>query len=265
MGRSLLAGFDRSDVGRAVLALLASSIGFGLAGWLLPGIAFDGWMPVLLTALIMAVAGLVIRPVLVAVATPLGWAGALVLALLGQAVLAYFALSVVPGVTVDSFFDAFWATWIVAAVATAASWLMTAGTNDAVFVSPRAGRATGQARPGPGSHRHPVRAARRRALPRAPVGRHGRHPAHPVAVDPRRQPRVHGVDPYAAGDDPRQPDGDPARHDRRHPGLPLGRPCHRAGLRREQAVGRGRHRGVALRRARAPRRRRGVGEQPVQR
>jgi uncharacterized membrane protein YvlD (DUF360 family) len=149
MGRSLLAGFDRSDVGRAVLALLASSIGFGLAGWLLPGIAFDGWMPVLLTALVMAVAGLVIRPVLVTVATPLGWAGALVLALLGQAVLAYFALSVVPGVQVDSFFAAFWATWIVAGVATLASWLMTAGTNDAVFVHLVRGARRGRPVPDP--------------------------------------------------------------------------------------------------------------------
>ncbi len=34
---------------------------------------------------------------------------------------------------VDSFLDAFWATWIVAVVVTLASWVMTAGTNDAVF------------------------------------------------------------------------------------------------------------------------------------
>ena len=134
MARSALDGFERSDVVRAVLALLASSIGFALAGWILPGLDFDGWEPVVLTALVMAVAGLVIRPVLVAIATPLGWAGALVLALLGQALLAYVALSVVPGVEFDTFLSAFAATWIVAAVATLASWLMTAGTNDAVFV-----------------------------------------------------------------------------------------------------------------------------------
>lgn len=149
MGRSRFDGFDRSDVWRAVLALLASSIGFGLAGWLLPGIAFDGWMPVLLTALVMALAGLVIRPVLVSLATPLGMAGALVLALLGQAALAYFALAVVPGVRVDSFFAAFWATWIVGGVATLASWLMTAGTNDAVFIHLIRGARRGKPVPDP--------------------------------------------------------------------------------------------------------------------
>ena len=171
----------------------------------------------------------------------------------------------VPGVTVDSFLAAFWATWIVAAVATLASWVMTAGTNDAVFA-------------------HLVRGARRGKpvadpevtgilfvqldgvpFPVLQWGVMGGTLPTLVAVDPQRQPRVHGVDPDAAGDDARQPDGDPARDDRRHPGLPLGRPRHGPGLRRQQAGRRGRHRGAALRRARAARRRRGVGEQPVQR
>ena len=130
---SRFAGFDRSDVWRAVLALVASSLGLALAGWVLPGITFDGAWPVVLVALVMAVLGLLFRPVLVAVATPLGMVGALVLALLGQALVAYVALSVVPGVRVDSFMAAFWATWVVAGVATLASWVLTAGTNDAVF------------------------------------------------------------------------------------------------------------------------------------
>lgn len=134
MDRSARAGFDRTDATRAVVALAVSSLGLALAGWVLPGIAFDGLLPVVLVALVMAVAGLVVRPVLVAVATPLGWLGALVLALVGQAALVYVALVVVPGVRVDSFAAAFAATWIVAGVATLATWLLTAGTNDAVFV-----------------------------------------------------------------------------------------------------------------------------------
>src|SRR6478609_1682912 len=133
MSRPVLAGFDRSDVGRAIVALLASTVGLALSGWILPGISFDGWWPIVLVALVMAVVGLVVRPVLVALATPFGMVGALVLALLGQALVAYIALSVVPGVTADSFLSAFWATWIIAAVATLASWVMTDGTNDAVF------------------------------------------------------------------------------------------------------------------------------------
>ena len=75
--------------------------------------------------------------------------GALFLALLGQAALAYFALSVVPGVQLDSFLAALWASWIVAGVATLASWLMTAGTNDAVFVHLVRGARRGQPVPDP--------------------------------------------------------------------------------------------------------------------
>ena len=75
--------------------------------------------------------------------------GALFLALLGQAALAYFALSVVPGVQLDSFLAALWASWIVAGVATLASWLMTAGTNDAVFARLVRGARRGEPVPDP--------------------------------------------------------------------------------------------------------------------
>jgi uncharacterized membrane protein YvlD (DUF360 family) len=149
MGRPWSVGFDRSDLWRGLVALLASSAGLGLAGWILRGISFDGVWPVVAVALVMAVVGLVIRPVLVTLATPLGMVGALVLALLGQALVAYIALSLVPGVAVDSFLDAFWATWIVAAVVTLASWVMTAGTNDAVFAHLVRGARRGRPVPDP--------------------------------------------------------------------------------------------------------------------
>ena len=135
MGRSLLAGFDRSDVGRAVVALLASSVGLGLAGWILPGIAFDGWMAGRSGGAGHGRGG---------VGDPAG-AGRRRHALrdgrrpgAGPArVRRSSRTSPSPWCrecTVDSFLAAFWATWIVAAVATLASWVMTAGTNDAVFV-----------------------------------------------------------------------------------------------------------------------------------
>ena len=143
------ARLNRSDGIRAVAALLLSSVGLALAGWILPGLTFDGVWPILLVALVMAVVGLVIRPVLVAIATPLGMVGALALALLGQAVVAYIALSVVPGVEHASFLDAFWATWIVAIVATLGSWVMTAGTNDAVFAPLVRGARRGKPVPDP--------------------------------------------------------------------------------------------------------------------
>lgn len=121
------------DALRALVSLIAAAVALGVAGWILPNLSFDSWTVVVAVACVLAVAGLVLRPVLVAIASALGWVGALVLALFGQAALVYLALGVVPGVKSDSFLSAFVATWIVAAVVTAAGWLMTAGTNDAVF------------------------------------------------------------------------------------------------------------------------------------
>ena len=225
---SRFAGFDRSDVWRAVLALLASSVGLALAGWVLPGIAFDG-----------AVAGRAggpghgrggagdpagagrrrhpardgrrarpgpARAGAGGLRRPVGGAGG--------------AGRLVPGRVLGD---------LDRRRRRDARLLGDDGRDQRRRLRPaRAWRATGEARAGPGRHRHPLRAARRGALPGAPVGRDGRHPADAVAVDPQRQPRVHGVDPHAAGDDAGQPDGDPARDHRRHPGLPLGRPRHRA-------------------------------------
>lgn len=134
MGRAGQPRLDRTDLARSGVSFVVSVLGLALAGLLLPGLGFDGLLPIALVAIVMALAGLVVRPLLAAIATPLGWLGALALALLGQAALAYLALSVVPGVRVDSFWTAFWATWIVAVFTTSATWIMTAGTNDAVFV-----------------------------------------------------------------------------------------------------------------------------------
>jgi uncharacterized membrane protein YvlD (DUF360 family) len=121
-----------SDLLRGLVTLLAAVLGLALADWLLAGITIDGPEPLLLVALALAVIGAVLRPVLVAVATLLGWPGAMLLALFGQAVLVYLALLVVPGVE-SSFWPAFWAGWIIAVVTTLVGWIMTAGTNDALL------------------------------------------------------------------------------------------------------------------------------------
>ena len=54
--------------------------------------------------------------------------------LVGQALLVYAAIWIVPGISA-TFWSAFWASWIVAVVATAAAWLGSAGTDDAFTAS----------------------------------------------------------------------------------------------------------------------------------
>jgi hypothetical protein len=80
----------------------------------------------------LGVLGWLLRPLLVAAATVLGWPGAVLLALVGQALVVLVALSIVPGVALASFWPAFWASWIVAAVSTLTGWVLSAGTDSAV-------------------------------------------------------------------------------------------------------------------------------------
>ncbi len=114
------------------MAFVAAVCGTALADWLLPGITVGGWGALLLVAVAVAIVGALLRPALVALATLLGWPGAVLLALFGQALVIYVAFRVVPDVAISSFWAAFWASWIVAAVATLVGWALTAGTDGAL-------------------------------------------------------------------------------------------------------------------------------------
>jgi uncharacterized membrane protein YvlD (DUF360 family) len=126
-------GFRASDLTRGAVALVAATLGLAAADLLLDGLTIPGWGDRLLVASVMAIVGAVLRPVLVRLAGLLGWPGAVLLALLGQAVVVAVALLLVPGVALASPWDAVWASWIVAAVTTLVGWLATAGTDDAVI------------------------------------------------------------------------------------------------------------------------------------
>ena len=65
------------------------------------------------TALLGVVAAL-LRPMLTSFALLLGWIGVLLAGFGAQAVLFYLALTVAPGIHVDGFWNAFWASWIFA-------------------------------------------------------------------------------------------------------------------------------------------------------
>lgn len=120
------------DCRRALASLLAAAVGLAVADRLLPGLTVDGWPWLLAGALALGVVGAVIRPVLVWSATHLGWPGALLLALFGNALVVVVAVAVLPGIDVTSFWPAFWTGWIVAATVTVVTWLTTAGTSHVV-------------------------------------------------------------------------------------------------------------------------------------
>ncbi len=122
------------DIARLVAVWLVSSAALALADALLPNLTAQApWVYFAATA-VAGLLGLVFRPVLVRVATRIGWVVVVLAGLVGQAVLMYAAIWVVPGISA-TFWSAFWASWIVAGIATAAAWLGSAGTEDAFTAS----------------------------------------------------------------------------------------------------------------------------------
>ncbi len=115
-----------------LVALVAAALGLALADRLLGDLTIDGIGPLLLVALALAVLGALLRPALVALATLLGWPGAVLLALFGQAIVVAVAVALVPGASA-TFWGAFWGSWIVAVVTTLVGWVATAGTSDALL------------------------------------------------------------------------------------------------------------------------------------
>ena len=117
------------DIARLVVVWLASSVALAVAGALLPDLtAVAPWAYLVATA-VAGLLGLAFRPVLVRLVARIGWLAVVLAGLVGQALLVYAAIWIAPGITA-TFWSAFWASWIVAGIGTAAAWLGSAGTDD---------------------------------------------------------------------------------------------------------------------------------------
>ena len=101
------------DIARLVAVWLVSSAALALADALLPNLTAQApWVYFAATA-VAGLLGLVFRPALVRVATRIGWVAVVLAGLVGQALLVYAAIWIVPGISA-TFWSAFWASWIVA-------------------------------------------------------------------------------------------------------------------------------------------------------
>ena len=120
-----------SDLARMALAWAISSLALIAADALLPGLDAESAWSLVAAAAVTGVFGIIVRPVLVRVATVIGWLAVAVVAIAGQAVAMHLALLVVPGVKASSFWTLIAATWIAATVGTFLTWMFTAGTDDA--------------------------------------------------------------------------------------------------------------------------------------
>jgi len=122
------------DLVRAFVALIGAALGLIIASWIVPDFNVGGVGQAFLAAFLIFVIGAVLRPVLVIIAALLGWVGAILIGLFGQALVIWLVLSAVPD-DQTTLWSSFLASWIVAAVATMFVWVATAGSDDAVTAS----------------------------------------------------------------------------------------------------------------------------------
>ena len=127
-------GLRLGDIARLVVVWLASSVALAVAGALLPDLTAAAPWAYLVATAVAGLLGLAFRPVLVRVVARIGWLAVVLAGLVGQALLVYAAIWIAPGITA-TFWSAFWASWIVAGIGTAAAWLGSAGTDDSFTAS----------------------------------------------------------------------------------------------------------------------------------
>ena len=122
------------DLGRLVATWVFATIALAVTGALLPGVSATSLWSYAAVAAVAGAVGLVLRPFLVEVSARVGWLAVVLLALVGQAMIMYVAILLVPGVEATGP-AALAATWISAFVATAVAWAATAGTEEGLVGS----------------------------------------------------------------------------------------------------------------------------------
>lgn len=132
---SRLSRFHIGDILRLLLLWIVAIIGLALSAWILPGMSADGLPSVAAAALALGVVGALLRPLLVAGSVWLGWIGVVVAAFFAQALVVQVAISLVPGIESRGLGTALLAGIITGTLITLATWLGTAGTDEAFLTA----------------------------------------------------------------------------------------------------------------------------------
>ena len=116
------------------VSLVLSWLVLSFTIWVTPGVSAAAKVDVLAAAVILGVLTALLRPLVTSVALVAGWVGVLLASLFAEALFLYAALSLTPGITVDGFWNAFWASWVFSLLITTVNWLVTAG-DDTAFLT----------------------------------------------------------------------------------------------------------------------------------
>ncbi|MBC2934357.1 alkaline phosphatase family protein [Nocardioides sp. zg-1228] len=123
--------FVLADLARLLATWLVSTLLLWLADALLPDLEASSLGSLAAVAAVSGVVGSLVRPLLVEVGVRLGWLTVLPLAFCAQGVVLHVAILLVPGITA-TWPAAFWASWVSAAGATIAAYVLTAGTDESL-------------------------------------------------------------------------------------------------------------------------------------
>ena len=124
----------RSRAVRLVADYLVRLVVLGITIALTPGITVTDWWALPLTTIVVALAGELVRPVLVRLAGLFGWLGSLALALFANAVIIGLGLLLTPGIEVDTVRGTVLASWVYALAMTIVSWAFSINTQDYLLV-----------------------------------------------------------------------------------------------------------------------------------
>jgi uncharacterized membrane protein YvlD (DUF360 family) len=109
-----------------LVRLLVLAITIGLT----PGIRVEEWWALPLATVVVALAGELVRPLLVRLSGLFGWLGALTLALFANAVVIGVGLLLTPGIEVDTVAGTVLASWLYAFAMTLVSWVFSINSQD---------------------------------------------------------------------------------------------------------------------------------------
>ncbi len=121
----LRGAFGRFLVGVVVLTLTIA---------ISPGISADGIWAVPIAALLTSIVAAVLRPLMIRIAGPFGWAGALLLAFFGNFVILYLAFFLSPGLQYNQWYQVFIASWVYSIIMALTLWLMASDDDDVFLV-----------------------------------------------------------------------------------------------------------------------------------
>jgi uncharacterized membrane protein YvlD (DUF360 family) len=139
-----------AEIRRLTVTLILAWLTMAVTIWIMPGVSAGVAVDVLAATVLLGVLAALLRPLLTSFALLLGWVGVLLAGFGVQALLFYVALSLSPGIQVNGFWDAFWASWVFAFLMSIVTWLATAGDNAAFLThlvqrsdhAPRTGTST---------------------------------------------------------------------------------------------------------------------------